>query len=286
MRCAEAYHQPAMPTSFLNLSRELRDLIYAQFFDSTPPQTEDEVKDTQTTLDWLYGNMGRCPISGTPPFQVTTTPLLLVNRQIHSEFTQTIARSRKKWGLRYKLDCLILREEEIHLTWLCVPALSPYVPVLEVGIRLYGDIPHRWYSAWEEGDGISCRIAQSLYSVLTRFLERGPGFGKPNPPNGVAVGVLVLDVLTPLSLNLGYLVPGEGPLQDGEEEDPHIQRLEDFRTSPERAAGKLEHGIVKLLGFWRSDAELIYKRVGVISICLDGKERKAFDLRAMALGST
>jgi len=286
MRWEEAYHHPAMPTSLLNLSRELRDLIYGHVFDTslTPPQTEDDLNDTQTTLDRQNERTGSCPVSCALPVQITTAPLLLVNRQIHSEFTQIIALETKKRGLRYKLDCLILCEEEIHLTWLCVPAMSPYVAVLEVGIRMYGD-GDGWYSAWQQGDSISCRIAKSLYSVLIQFLKCGPGFRK-SKCRGVAVGVLVLDVMTPVSLNLGYFVPGEGSSQDGEEADPYLQWQNEVRTSPEAVVGKLEDGIVGLFGFSRSYWDLLYKRIGVISIRLDGEERSAFDLRAKALKRT
>lgn len=270
-----------MPPTLLNLSRELRDLIYAEVLDNglSPPQSEEDLQANQTQLDWVC-NLGRCPLSCDLPVRITTPPLLLVNRQIHAEASHSIALARtNNTGLRYKLDCVILNEERINLTWLSVPARSTRVDELEARFRLYGDADG-WYSAWHEGDGWGCRMMKSLYSLLRQFLECGPGFSTPRP-GGVEVGLLVLNVITPSSLHMGWLVPGERPPPGEKESAPYLQWQNEVRVSPERVVGIMGDDIGGFLVPFDSRTSLIYGKIGHISIRLDGKEKKAFDLVTM-----
>ena len=187
----------------------------------------------------------------------------------------SLAKTKKK-TLRYKLDCVILDEEAIHLAWLGVPALSPRLDTLELSLRQFGD-PDSWYSAWYEGDGHGCRLMKSLYSLLRQFLECGPYFGTPLAL-GIEVGTLVLNVISPSSLHLGSPVPGEEFLRTGGQTDPDVQWQKEVSITSEEVVNIMERDIGGYLQLSHSFVSLLYTKIGVISIRHNGKERKVFDL--------
>lgn len=270
-----------MPASLLNLPRELRDLIYTHVLDDElpPPQTEAELQDHRPSLDEqrLPVNLGDVPISYAFPVRITATPLLLASRQIHSEVQDIIGHATHTKRLRYKLDCLVLQEEAIHLTWLRVPTLAPHVAVLEVGLRLVGN-SDGLFPAWWEGGGLAWRLTTNLFSVLTRFLECGPGWDKARGLE-VEVGMLELDVVTSVSWRMGDGVPGEGFDRVGEEVELDVRCQDEVRANRGKVAHKLVHGIISLIVLSGSDTRLLYERIEEITISIDGETRAAFGLK-------
>ena len=207
-----------MATSLLSLSRELRDLIYVEVLNSElpPPQTEQDIRNGQAELDFCTEEETCVPLSCNLSIRINAVPLLLVNRQIHAEFSDTISLAKKDKRVRYKLDCVVRQESEIYLTWLSVPIPCSHVASLQVDIRHYGDA-EKGYSAWWVSGWLGAQITDSLYGLLRRFCRCGPGFYNTQP-GGIKVGVLLLNIITP-SLHVGFLLPAEASSQIGEVTD-------------------------------------------------------------------
>lgn len=270
---------------FLDLSRELRDIIYTAVLGSelSPPSSPAESGDRKRTSG--RGGLDEeafeyCNMYSLQPVPVSSSALLRTNRQIHTELAEIISRVKKSKTLRYKLDCLMLDERLIYPTWLSVPALSSSVASVEVDFRLFGDCNGK-RSGWAGGDGAPSVIIWSLFALLKRFLLRGPDFlSPPKPGRKIKIGVLVLNVITPSPLSAKGFIPREVPSH---------QRLHRGRRKgmidPEVVPGEMESHMGYLLDGSKDMAPyagIVYNRVRIIRFCLDGDERKVWDLAVSA----
>lgn len=172
---------------FLALSRELRDLIYIFLLnasDDPPPSSPADNGERQQLCDKDFRSCKMefpQTIHIPKTIHISRTALLLTTRQIHDEFAACIAWLKKSGRLqvRYKLDCMLYREESVHPTWLSIPVLSKRVDVLEVDIRLFRDwegVAQGLMSAWKRDHYGHPSMIFCLWALLERFLTRGPDF--------------------------------------------------------------------------------------------------------------
>lgn len=118
----------------LALPREIRDILYDILFQYTeePPASPAESRAGRISFhgsDPEYYPHGK----GKPLPGAACAALQCTCRQLRAECREAIERSG---GLRYKLDVMIEDELSIFPTWLSLPPLATFVPVVERGLPL------------------------------------------------------------------------------------------------------------------------------------------------------
>jgi len=263
-----------MPT-LLDLSRELRNVIYIAVLDSEdfPPATPAETGDRKRMdgLCWLDEElMEFCNMYSVESIAIRSPALLLTSHRVHDELRDMLSRVERANTLKDKLDCLMVSERHIYPTWFSVPFLSSSTPHIHVDFRLFGELKG-YLSGWCGGVGGPGSMIWSLFALLRRFLLRGPDFLAPlQQTRKVKIGVLVLNVVTPSE------VPAEGFVRLRNRNDTTGM------IHPETVVDHIETNTGYLLARSRvtaSEAKLIFERVDTIKVSLDGKERKTWDLR-------
>ncbi|KAK0124242.1 hypothetical protein ONS95_009217 [Cadophora gregata] len=288
---------------FLRLCREIRDLIYLAVLGSADrapvsssacgprldlgyqecldAQQLELCQHKQPPLD--YGTLSQWNRYSKASSRVNSRSLLYLNHQIHVETLEAISRIRASGSLKYSLDCIIENEWVIYPTWLSVPAVSSHVDVVEAQIRAVGDWTEKYKSGWRAGCGEYAHIIWSLLELLQRFLVRGPDFLSQPKQRGLAIGTLVLTVLTPDEPECGFL-----PVEH------HIG------SSSNRSHGLIHPGSVANMLHLHMDTLLCYACGGVterhrtgyrvmklgdyidrIEIRLDGNERSSWTLKEL-----
>ncbi|EMD88107.1 hypothetical protein COCC4DRAFT_145628 [Bipolaris maydis ATCC 48331] len=114
---------------FLELPRELRDMIYTEMLMSTKPLPSGQ--DTQTAANWHLvrqthqpsTDSSRCFVSSRA-MPGTCASVLASNRQVHQEMMQIANKARQAGQLASRLDCLVLNNAH-YFTWLAVPFVRP-----------------------------------------------------------------------------------------------------------------------------------------------------------------
>jgi hypothetical protein len=105
---------------FLDLPRELRDMIYLAIITWQDPYPEPRAACTRLRPgDDGHDDIGCVYFSERVPS--TCANVLTVNRQISHEMTQTIERARRKDMLSAKMDCIVNGDEWHWLNWRSLP---------------------------------------------------------------------------------------------------------------------------------------------------------------------
>ncbi|MCJ1394200.1 hypothetical protein MMC18_007078 [Xylographa bjoerkii] len=261
----------------LSLARELRDYIYLAVLQA-------EVTPPSSAADCGLRYAGRQGFMHTrEPVVVNSNGLLLVNHQVHDETKVMIRQLKKDGELRYKLDCMLVDEQQIYPTWLSIPAFSTRVSKVEVDFRSTGVSNYcesRWSPMWILDARDQSWIVYNMYHLLHKFLEKGPYFlAARGGEDMMRIDELIINVITPSP------IPAEG-FRSPDVSNPG----EAFRLSllhPEAGLEKMIDGTNFLL--YRTDerpswsvasyAVVVFERVRLIKILLDGNLRKVWNIR-------
>jgi hypothetical protein len=279
--------------SLLNLPRELRDHIIELVLitELSPPagpssaasQNRTAIQDVKQAA-WDYGPT-HVMYEAQPDYVTTSLPLLLVNRQLSAETKAALQRL----PLTYGLDVMFVNEQELLPTWLCVPALSDRVDHVVATFRAFNTADAKGRSGFMGGDGGPPEILWCFYSLLERFLKCGPvgDQGKPDSPDrNITIQVLTLDFVTPPDINTLDTTPEKLDYWRYTR-----RRRERIRSSanglpmsvvrPEWLAEFIMRDIYGLLAMGYHTAAyggILYERIGVIRICVDGNLKAEMEL--------
>jgi hypothetical protein len=259
---------------FLDLPREIRNLIYIAVLDPsihwlTPPSSPKEAG--KRKLEEPSSGFNQYPLR---PLFRTRPALLFANRQVHAEFTDVIERQKRLGRISYKLDCLVFARECIYPTWLSVPTLCARIDRVNVDVRVLGEIERKTRSMRKGWAGWPHDTTWSVFELITRFLERGPDLLAP---------VLPLEQLQVEEMVINFFRPSPA-LVTGSPLDSIPQR-DDPTHDEVQILACMEcymFGLLNQNGYTMPNGEIMYERVKVIKICLNGKEETVFDLRVLA----
>ncbi|KAL4800147.1 hypothetical protein BDV19DRAFT_353508 [Aspergillus venezuelensis] len=223
--------------------------------------------------------------------------LLLTSRQISAE-TQAVLNLVKETN--YHLDISVLDDDELYATWLCVPRLSTRIDVIEVDVRLFGNIIYPQVAARHKGDGGHTRYEWDFLVLLERFLTVGPVSQKrkldknadQDSPVGrhsysdreIKVKTIVLNFSS--AEEGGEFPPREISYEDWQWQCMARPRnrdeiwLEEYNTRPEWLAELLSKEIHHCLHFERNAGygKLMMQRLGKIKMFVDGKPFQEIDV--------
>lgn len=189
-------------SSLLTIPREIRDQILELviFSHRAPPKSPTEPPQERASLDnprrfssWSYGpeNVKYDQQDIVP----NSLSLLLVNRQLSAETKSTLER----FPISYYLDVMIVNEQELHPTWLSVPAFSNRIDNVVVTFRIFGTREPGGRSMFIIGDGSPPQITWCFYNLMEVFLKCGPianlktGLRRKD----VSINTLTLDFVSP-----------------------------------------------------------------------------------------
>ncbi|KAK6859320.1 hypothetical protein PG995_002956 [Apiospora arundinis] len=223
----------------------------------------------------------------------TATPLLLVNRQLHSEVQDAVARLPAGEGKRCKMDLMFLDETELWVTPLEIPSNASVLDQVDVTIRIVGVVSEEnipiGRSIWDWGRDRDPACIHPFYYALERFLRAGPT-GRPGPEGAIVDRHIVVKHLV---LNFTTTTPDDhhplAPLNE-------LGQCKAARTRPVRAVyapyrSKLMRpewlvfplfSYLKRITSGRMDdvkyGRLLMERVGVISVQVFGRPYKKLDV--------
>jgi hypothetical protein len=131
---------------FLDLPRELRDLIYTDYLTGKDPQPS--AKSTRSTHGWdpLWATETGSSGASACFFAAKETPttcanLLTTNRQVNAEMRHAIERAKRKGGLVARVDCMVKNERRHYFTWLSLPLIHKATPAP-------GEVPSKEKCSW------------------------------------------------------------------------------------------------------------------------------------------
>ncbi|KAL8925450.1 MAG: hypothetical protein Q9208_003542 [Pyrenodesmia sp. 3 TL-2023] len=261
---------------FLQLSRELRDNVYETLLlSSRPPPSSPEHgsahKYPSKKEEYCYfEDHNHYP---TDDLESTSGPLLLTCRQISGEVEEAAVRLTKSNRSLYRLDLMLLDERELYVTWLAFPFTTNEIPILDVDFRLLGDVEGK-KSTLRGGNGGPPRLIWGLFTLIERFLQRGPDFLAPrNRGRDMRIGELRINVLTPPS-------PPPGGYAGGS----LWRRRRKGHISPEDMVQFLISYMDALLRRGRytaSYSHLVFERIKRMIFSLDGVEKKHWELASL-----
>ena len=183
--------------NFLDLIPELRDLIYIAVIQAELARPPFPSKGGFAQDCYLPF---KC---STSPLLVNSRTLLLVNHQLHNETTEVTHRLKKIYQFRYKLDCMVVNERCIYLSWLSIRAFTKRVGTLEVNLRSPGECDY-YTSGWNvySHDQLVIPLRTiTLLQLLRHFLYVGPtGAGSGC---GMRIGELLINVVMPSPISAG-----------------------------------------------------------------------------------
>ncbi|KAF2789028.1 hypothetical protein K505DRAFT_328521 [Melanomma pulvis-pyrius CBS 109.77] len=293
---------------FLDLPRELRDMIYLEVITAERPMPTlggaqwlfrfRRVFEPQSSLRGEYG----CAYSLEKP-PGTCANLLQCNRQIFAEMTETIWRARKKGRASVKLDCIAEDESFHYFTWLRIPLVetsttanagksrimpawadgmlrrysgclacqrsTTLITQLWVDVRLVGDRSGKFFRNGSAPD----RTSWAICAALKRIFEKGPDFASLKDAGmETTIDELVLNVVTPPN------VPKEKYLA----EDYDVAGPMDGLVHPRTVARELVNVWQKI---WSGDDfkgvfyQMLLERIKRVRVCVDGQTWKTRELR-------
>jgi hypothetical protein len=276
--------------SLLDIPRELRDHIIELVLCSNraPPESPSTASQDRFELhdiryiSWDYG-----PTHNKYERQdyITSLPLLLVNRQLSAETKSALARLSTKHS--YNLDVMFVNEAELWPTWLLVPALSNHVDRVAATFRIFGHWDRKSRSALGIGNASPPQIVWCFYSLMERFLRRGPVGEREagSQDRNITISVLTLDFLTPQDIDM--LPPQQAKYNDWFQSRVRTRRrradadMANFIMRPEWLAAFVSDFMSGLLRMGYHTARygmIIYERIGTIQICVDGVLKEEFEL--------
>ncbi|KAL8832456.1 MAG: hypothetical protein Q9170_004867 [Blastenia crenularia] len=273
-------YQPGLtPFPFLNLSRELRDIIYeilllSQRAPPSSPEYRGARKQPSSADAELLESCNRYPAED---LINPTVSLQLTCRQVSEEIHDATLRLEKSKGLTHKLDVMMLNEDTMYPTWLSFPGLTDRIVKLDVEFRLFCDREiDPFTSEWKGGDGGPSLMIWSLFTLMRRFLLRGPCFLSPVKRNRkIMVEELSINIQTPsVPPPNGFF--GEHSWQAWMDRENHLH--------PKRIVGMMTSEMSHLLRRTRYTvryATLIFERIKRITFSLDGEEQQSWDLTTL-----
>lgn len=131
-------------TSFFDLSREIRDIIfeYALYYFHPLPESPEAVAQNRKRLSHCTEEYDECNcedkdilIGPEEDFGNGARRLFLVNRRIHEETKSLI--KRKKRGLSI-MDVMVVNERELWPTWLAAPVSFHKVDNVKITFWFFG----------------------------------------------------------------------------------------------------------------------------------------------------
>lgn len=260
---------------FLELSRELRDSVYeALLLSSRPPPSSPEhggarkYPSKEDEDHFEYHN--HYPADD---LKSTSGPLLLTCRQINEEVEEVMVRLTKSNRPLYRLDLMLLDERELYITWLAFPHPTNEISTLYADFRLSGNVEGK-ESILRLGNGGPPILIWGLFTLIERFLQRGPDFLAPrNQGRHMRIGELRVNVLTPPS-----------PPPSGYANRHYYDRSRKGHASPENMVGFLIRYMSYMLRRCRytvSESRLVFERIKRITFSLDGVERQSWELTTL-----
>ncbi|KZW01802.1 hypothetical protein EXIGLDRAFT_26995 [Exidia glandulosa HHB12029] len=158
----------------LTIPREIRDVILQDvLLASCPPDTTTDRVQPAAMRDHHGPKHVRL---STTPVVAASLALLLVSRAFALATKATIVGLQERKRLIYTLDVLLVNDEFLWPTWLCVPATVPTVDCVHVTVRTSGARSRDGLSAYYEAPrSIVPRILYSFYFLLHSFLRTAPG---------------------------------------------------------------------------------------------------------------
>lgn len=165
-----------MPSLLLSIPRELRDQILLFVVttarvppkDASHPEERNDPEGIIPTKEFGVLYEKRCQN------RTERIPTLLVNRQLHEETLDVIARIPEKHS--YKLDVMLVNEKQLWPTWLALPDLTSRVDKVDVTFRIspakrHPRNRHHDDHGFRFGDGWPNQIAWCFYGLLMSFVD-------------------------------------------------------------------------------------------------------------------
>jgi hypothetical protein len=295
--------------NFLQLPRELRDLVYLEILLWERPLP------TLGKAQWLFrfrrisspqssvtGEFG-CAYahSGTPR---TCANFLCSNRQIYAEMGDAIKRVRRKGLLKVKLNCIAEDESFHYFTWIAAPLVrTVYAPEgdhssgwigrvrwwfwpvasvpravtrierLWIDVRIVGDRSAKWLRNTASPD----RTSWAICAALKRLLGGGPDMSNANIPARIGTGTITIDELV---LNI-VPPPGISPSQYLDEEFPGNATGAGV-VHPRSVAKELVDVWGKI---WRGESwkatlyQVLLEKIERVMVCVDGEIWRVRELK-------
>ncbi|KAH8434309.1 uncharacterized protein LDX57_011956 [Aspergillus melleus] len=169
--------------TFLTLPTEIRAIIFQYALNASrnrPLNPWTGKVRREPCLDTRYTVCGRIGPNNTlyETFSrrdacVTSTPLLLLNHQLHDEVTALLRLTNTAKTI-YHLDLMYVNEIELWPTWLNVPRLSTHIDEINADVRIFGHclVPESLQHLGAEGNGDG--VHWCFYALLERFIVHGP----------------------------------------------------------------------------------------------------------------
>ncbi|GFF49954.1 hypothetical protein IFM58399_08685 [Aspergillus lentulus] len=212
-------------------------------------------------------------------------PLLLVNHQFRSEGWEVL---NKLAASRYEADIVFFQRQRLILF---MPTQKFPTRFKHARAKFYvlkddGTRPiESWYFKYRSVSGGALRDCWDLYRVLQRFLQCGPPNATHAPADAhILIETLELDVRTRTGIPENLLGPPNITTEDRRFVIPRTQRPRsteigrlldliketgvDYKMHPDYLVCVL-HELLQLLLFYH-DGRMIYERVGVLRLLLDG----------------
>ncbi|KAI4187068.1 MAG: hypothetical protein L6R41_003052 [Letrouitia leprolyta] len=259
---------------FLQLSRELRNSIYELLL----------LSKRERPLSLEHGNLRRYSDSadkiwfrGRDQYLAENlinpiVPLQLTCGQIHDEGQDAIIRIQRSGCLTFELDIIMLHETELYPTWLSIPVVTDTIPKLKVGFRFFAERKGHT-GGWRSRGGAPPNIIGSLFTLLKRFLLRGPNFFSPiKRKRMIKVDELSINLQTPSTWLNNEWCELTGSMYRLDSKTP---------TPPQRVMGGMTYHLGLLLKGSKypvNHAQLLFQRIKRITFTLDGEEQESWDM--------
>ncbi|OCL09294.1 hypothetical protein AOQ84DRAFT_363416 [Glonium stellatum] len=280
--------------NFLELPRELRDMIYMAVLTSEVPRpslSDNRLRPENIhqigyhVADAQPGEFGNAYTLDESPS--TCASLLCSSRQVNKELGEAINRAKSRGQMPLKMDCLVLDERIIYVTWISFPLVRTHIErpwfkppklstnfhQLQVDVRLTGTRKRKWTDPFITSKPPG-RIAWGVCAALKRILDNGPEFSaRQRASRTYMIDELILNVITPSG------VPPEGFLP----EDYQAHDLRDGLVHPKSVARELNEvwNYIWAPGFdpLRSHYWPLIERIGIVRVCIDSETWRTRELQ-------
>jgi len=178
----------------LSLPREIRNNVYSVLIElpNETPISPDAAGPRFSTVR-ERGNLWNPQIL----YPVDTRPnaayacLLQCNRQLRSEFLETLGSRQNIPGQIHRLDCM-LKDHTFWPTWILFPGPPHTMQQVEMDFRLWGIGSGIGYFGGDGGPGSAVR---PLFELLNRFVHHGPRFIYAQPlQNNIRLERLMINI--------------------------------------------------------------------------------------------
>ncbi|KAF2106545.1 hypothetical protein BDV96DRAFT_329989 [Lophiotrema nucula] len=284
-----------MPHTLMTLPRELRDKICTFAIlarKNDPPELDQNfwqlIADRESypsappLRTWTSPNLIRYLPSS---YHASSTPLLLVNRQLCAETEQNL---RILKGARtYETDVIVLDEIILVTTFLRVPVLARTIDTSYVTFRIAGNYctdPAAYegfpdYKGFQVAPGLGPAMAWQIYGVLERFFLVGPtGANRHLDENrSVSIKSLDINIETPPDVESWRFGPPRSSDWFALEEEDHVLDPGDLKDF---VYVNIRHmlGMVAITGGF---GNMFHEHLDEVVVRLDGKECKRYDVAKM-----